>query len=248
MQALSPEQCTFFARNGYLVLPDWVEAGRREAMLAAIQRELQAEAGPLEYEADVDYPGSPKGRGAEGGRTVRRLLQAGARSPVFQAWFEDARLLAALNQVLGGEVKQARAHHNCVMTKHPRYSSDTGWHQDMRYWSFERPELVSVWLALGREFPENGGLRVIPGTHVMGFSPERYDERLFLRPERADNAALIAQAVHVNLNPGDVLFFHARLFHAASRNHTGETKYSVVATYRPADNHPLPGTRSALND
>jgi phytanoyl-CoA hydroxylase len=66
-----------------------------------------------------------------------------------------------------------------------------------------------------------------------------------LRPDLAENAALIAQKVPAGLEPGDALFFHCRTFHAAGRNRTDETKYSVVFTFRPADNPPHPGTRSA---
>ena len=47
------------------------------------------------------------------------------------------------------------------------------------------------------------------------------------------------------LEPGDVLFFHCRTLHAASRNYTDDTKFSVVTTFRPGDNPPVPGTRSA---
>ena len=47
------------------------------------------------------------------------------------------------------------------------------------------------------------------------------------------------------MNPGDVLFFHARLFHAASRNTSSETKYSLVYTYHEASNAPIESTRSA---
>ena len=88
-----------------------------------------------------------------------------------------ARCAQRLRQLIGPQVQLAQAHHNCVMTKQPRYSSVTGWHQDIRYWSFERPELVSVWLALGREHPDNGCLSLIPGSHLLELSPERLDER-----------------------------------------------------------------------
>jgi phytanoyl-CoA hydroxylase len=42
-----------------------------------------------------------------------------------------------------------------------------------------------------------------------------------------------------------VVLFHCRLFHAAGRNCTQETKFSLVCTYRAADNLPLAGTKSA---
>jgi phytanoyl-CoA hydroxylase len=47
------------------------------------------------------------------------------------------------------------------------------------------------------------------------------------------------------LEPGDVVFFHCRTFHAAAANRTGQTKFSLVFTYHALDNSPLPGTRSA---
>ncbi|GAF71697.1 unnamed protein product, partial [marine sediment metagenome] len=34
-------------------------------------------------------------------------------------------------------------------------------------------------------------------------------------------------------------------FHSASRNYSDTPKWSVVFTFRPSDNPPIPGTRSA---
>jgi len=136
-------------------------------------------------------------------------------------------------------------HHNCIMTKQPKFSSDTGWHQDIRYWAYHRPDLISVWISLVPERIENGCLRVIPGSHRMSFDRSRFDESLFFRGDLSENHAVIANAVPVELDPGDVLFFHAKTLHSASRNYTTQTKYSAVFTFRAADNLPLPGTRSA---
>jgi phytanoyl-CoA hydroxylase len=150
-----------------------------------------------------------------------------------------------LRQLLGPDLVMPLAHHNCVMTKHPEFSSETGWHQDVRYWSFEKPELVSVWLALGNERPENGCLQLIPSTHHMEFNRSQLDESQFLRTDMPENAPLLDSRIHAELEPGDVLFFHCRTFHAADRNSSDRPKFSAVFTYRPADNRPLPGTRSS---
>ena len=115
----------------------------------------------------------------------------------------------------------SQCHHNCVMTKHPGFSSSTAWHQDIRYWSFDAPELVSVWLALGSEREENGALWVIPGSHRLRLDRGRFDRHLFLRPELDANRALIDTATLVELEAGDALFFHCRLFHAAGKNRFG---------------------------
>jgi phytanoyl-CoA hydroxylase len=79
----------------------------------------------------------------------------------------------------------------------------------------------------------------------MDFDSGELDEAQFLRTDEPGNAALFATRVAVELDPGDVLFFHSRLFHAAGNNQTSETKLSVVHTYHASDNRPLPGTRSA---
>ncbi len=235
-----------FARDGFHVVRGLAMRDTCETLRAVAERDLAAGVSPVEYESDTGYPGAPASRDAPGGRTVRRLLRACGRDPALRAWATSPALAVPLRQLLGPRVLLSQAHHNCIMTKHPRHSSATGWHRDVRYWSFERSQLVSVWLALGVETPENGCLKVLPGTHTMDFAPAQLDEAQFLRTDVADNAALLETAVNVELQPGDVLFFHCRLFHAAGANRTDDTKYSAVFTYHAADNRPLPGTRSAL--
>lgn len=242
---LSPAEQEQFQRDGFLILRGFADADQVAALRAVAVDHLQREVAPLEYEADLHYPGAPPSRSAEGGRTVRRLLQAQGRHPAFTQWLAQPALLTRLHQLLGPEVLMPLAHHNCIMTKQPRFSSDTGWHQDIRYWNFQRPELINVWLALGAERERNGCLRIIPGSHRLALEKERFDDAMFLREDLPDNQALLAQAVCAELDAGDVLLFHARALHAASRNFSDQTKFSAVFTFRPGDNLPIPGTRSA---
>jgi len=241
----SPAELAQFDRDGFVIVRGLVDSEMRRQMFECTRVALADSIGPAEYEADLQYPGAPNSRDVAGGDTIRRLKEAHGRHPVFTQFVSRQALVARLEQLLGPGVVMPLAHHNCVMTKQPRFSSETHWHQDIRYWSFERPELVSLWLALGPETPENGCLYLIPGTHKLAFDRERFDEALFLRPGLPENAALVSQKVSASLEPGDVLFFHCRTFHAAGRNETGQTKFSVVFTFRPADNRPKPGSRSA---
>lgn len=235
-----------FAADGYLVVPGFCSAEFCDALVQEVQAALHPVLGPAEYEADVGYPGAPCDRRAPGGDTPRRLLHAYSRFASLRAFSAGPAVRDCLSALMGTQqVRLSQCHHNCVMTKAPGFSSATLWHQDVRYWAFTRPELVSVWLALGNETVENGALAVIPGSHRLTFAPERLDELKFLRPDRPENQALIATARTVELAKGDVLFFHCRTFHAAGRNRTGEVKLSCVFTYHAADNPPLEGTRSA---
>jgi phytanoyl-CoA hydroxylase len=246
-RAFSADELAAFQRDGFVIARELADAELVQRMRSVTDRALQEECGPIEYEADLQYPGAPVSKAEHGGGTVRRLKQAHSRGYVFTEWLLDAGLNRRLRQLLGNAVVCPLAHHNCVMTKHPDFSSDTGWHQDIRYWSYQRPELISVWLALVPENERNGCLQVIPGSQRWSIRPEQLDQASFFRSDLAENQALIAGKRFVELQPGDVLFFHARTLHAASRNDTHETKYSVVFTFRPADNPPLPGSRSAAS-
>ncbi len=253
MNAAPALEARAFARDGFQVVRGLCPDDVRVRLLETSGEHLRRVLGPVEYEADVGYPGSPASRTAEGGDTPRRLRHALTRGPEFRRWATGPEVGGHLRALFGGEagaragedVLVSQCHHNCVMTKHPGFSSATLWHQDIRYWSFDRPELISVWLALGAENLRNGALKVIPGSHRLELDRGRFDSALFLRPELAENRRLMDSAVAVALEPGDVLFFHCRLFHAAGMNLTDRIKHSVVFTYHASANRPIPGTRSA---
>ena len=242
---LSATQVKQFNDDGYLVLPQRVAREVCELMWSVTQEQLHAALAPLEFEADVGYAGAPDSRDAPGGRTVRRLRDAHGRHACFRAWAEDANLAACLQQLLGERVCLTLAHHNCVMTKHPDFGTATGWHRDIRYWSFTKPDLISVWLALRAENAANGGLKVIPGSHRMEISRAQLDDLDFLRPDVAQNQALFAQGIALTLQAGDVVLFHSGLFHAAGRNDSSAVKTSVVFAYHGVSNSAIAGTRSA---
>ena len=234
-----------FAQAGYVVLRDVLSADQCDEIWDFVAASLDPLVGPAEFEADVGYPGSPADRQAPGGTTPRRLLHAYARSSLLRRLACHEVVGSALKQIIANDVRLSQCHHNCVMTKHPGYSSNTLWHQDIRYWSFDRPELVSAWFALRPENRANGALEVIPGSHRIDMDRSRFDRDLFLRSEIPENQELLRQAITVELNAGDVLLFHCRLFHAAGKNRTDRVKLSPVCTYHSGDNLPIPGTRSS---
>lgn len=239
------DELTGFRSNGFLVARQLIPPDYLDLMRRVTNRDLVSHEGDVEYEAELQYPGAPQSLDAVGGRTIRRLRQAISRDPVFCRLLKEPVILQRLQQLVGSHVVMPLAHHNCIMTKQPQFSSDTGWHRDVRYWSFTTDELINLWIALGPENLANGCLRVIPGSHLLQITPDQVDDALFLRDDIARNEVLLKSAVPVELNAGDALFFHARTFHSATRNYTTETKHSVVFTFRSLDNPPRPATRSS---
>lgn len=242
---LTSHQIASFQENGFLVLSEFAPDFFCKEVLAFAEQQLADAVQPLELETETGYPGAPESRQHVGGETVRRLLRVSMRSPKLLRWATSASLAAPLKQLLGNDVLLSQAHHNCIMTKQPAYSSVTGWHRDSRYWSFKRAELVSAWLALRDETVENGCLQVIPGSHRREVDPEGLDASQFLRTDYPANKVLLDRAVAVPLKAGDVLLFSSNLFHAAGKNKTDQTKFSMVFTYRALNNPPIEGSRSA---
>ena len=241
----SQELLAEFEKNGYFVSRKLVRPDEINQIKVYVEKALNPLQAPLEYETDVGYPGAPTQKTDKGGLTPRRLLHAYSRNECFRSWAKDRRIASVLEVLFKEKPLLSQSHHNCIMTKSPQYGSVTNWHQDIRYWSFDRPELISVWLALGVENEDNGCLRCIPGTHQLDLDRGRLDQYLFLRPELPENKKLIEQAKVIELKPGDVLFFHSRLFHAAGQNQTDQVKFSLVFTYHEANNFAIPGTKSA---
>lgn len=248
MRRLSTSELSTYLENGFVIAREFCPLSVTTALREAALLEFAAAGAPIELEADLGYPGAPGARSDLGGHTIRRLLNAVDRQSVFREWLAGEQVSIAVRDILGEEALLSRVHHNCIMTKHPEHGSQTGWHRDIRYWSFARPELVSAWLALGYERPENGSLMLVPGSHSLEIEDTRFDSLKFLRTDIAENARLLDSAVRVSLNPGDVLFFHCRALHAAGRNSGDSIKYSLVSTYYGVSNSPIEGTRSASLD
>ena len=236
-----------FTKDGYVVVRQLCTPEQVEALVGVIDDSLNPALAPVEFEADVHYPGAPASRTAPGGQTPRRLLHAFGRDSLFQEVGRHELVVGLLKELMGSDqIRLSQNHHNCVMTKHPGFSSVTSWHQDIRYWRFDERQLISTWLALGFETRENGALLVIPGSHTLDFEPGQFDASLFLRTDLEANADLLAKAIVVELQPGDMLFFHSRTLHAAGQNESDTVKRSLVYTYRAEANQPIPETRSAV--
>ncbi|MDW5418016.1 phytanoyl-CoA dioxygenase family protein [Iodobacter sp. CM08] len=237
---------TRFKADGIVVLRGFVALERvnqiRKVAMDAVAQRIP----PFELEAELGYPGAPTSTADIGGGTIRRLRNMAGRDPIFAEWAGDLELLTIISSLLDTpQITLTQVHHNSLMSKQPSFSSDTRWHRDVRYWCFSRPELVSAWLALGDETTENGGLGFVPGSHQVDFPSDAYDKNEFLMADHPKAASWVAQAQFPSLAAGDVVLFDARTFHAASRNRTAHTKYSLVYSYHASSNTPIADTRSS---
>jgi len=126
--------------------------------------------------------------------------------------------------------------------KDARVGGAWAWHQDYGYWYQNGvlfPDLVSVFIALDPCTPANGCLQVIPGSHRLG----RIDhvltgEQAGADPERVERVLERLPLVHVEMRPGDALFFHPNLLHRSDRNTSPEPRWSMICCYNARKNDP----------
>ncbi|MGK0374184.1 MAG: phytanoyl-CoA hydroxylase [Arenicella sp.] len=235
-----------FKIDGYLVLPALLKSSEVGNLRQLTEQHLVARIEPFELETAVKYPGAPETADSLGGNTIRRLLMAFQRHAAFAQQASRSDLVDAIKQILDAESLRLNPnHHNCIMTKQPAHSSETLWHRDTRYWNFSDKYLINAWFALGDEQLENGAMKILPGSHRWEVQEHALDEAQFLKLEHPDNQYRLATQRLVTLNKGDVLLFSAHCFHAAGKNITSQTKFSMVFTYHADSTLPISGTHSA---
>ena len=238
---LTKEQLIEFDTNGFLVLKNFAPHQLCDEILEKAKEHLNKKLAPIESEQEYMNINEDE-------ITVRRLRQVYDREEVFRTWMTNQEIRPILKQILNDTPVLTLAHHNSIMTKLPKESTRTYWHQDRRYWNFENDNLVSVWLSLGNEFIENGLLEFIPKSHKMNFGSDRFDEKSNFLDENEENRKLIHQRTYTNLEKGDVVLFHCKTLHHASKNTTDTPKISFVYTVRAQSNKPIKDTRSDFKE
>ncbi len=151
-------------------------------------------------------------------------------------------MVHAVQDLLGeGEVCHF---HSKLMQKEPKVGGAWEWHQDYGYWyknGFLFPEaLISVMLALTEATKQNGCLQVLKGSHKMG----RVEHNFAGEQQGADmdfvNEALGRfERVHVELEPGDILFFHSNILHMSEANTSDKARWSMISAYNLSYNKPF---------
>src|SRR6266498_459702 len=88
--------------------------------------------------------------------------------PFWVRLISDDRLLDIAELFVGPNIALFASHYLCKL---PGEGMPVLWHQDGSYWPLEPMEVVTLWLAVDDSLPENGCMRVIPGSHQMELQP-----------------------------------------------------------------------------
>jgi phytanoyl-CoA hydroxylase len=152
--------------------------------------------------------------------------------PFWVRLISDDRLLDVAELFLGPNIALFASHY---ISKPPFEGLPVLWHQDGSYWPLEPMEVITLWLAIDHSRPENGGMRVIPGTHNMELQHmhKRTDVRNVLSSEIDPALVDEAQAVDLVLAPGDVSVHQPSIIHGSNANNSPLRRAGLTMRYIP---------------
>ena len=234
--ALSAEQRRFYDENGYLVVRGLFDA---EKLARWNERFLAIASGAAEPPEDMLVMRDvmvAKGAVEPATRAAGiAKIQDFHNDPVlFEGYAKDPALLAYVEAFVGPDIKSV---HNMLISKPPGVDGRHPLHQDLLYFPFRPAEaIVATWTALEPCTRENGCLAVVPGSH-RGELLEHEDpgwEYVNFLYVAAHGAGAHPERVHLEMEPGDTVFFHPVLIHGSGRNRSGGFRRAISCHYASA--------------
>jgi ectoine hydroxylase-related dioxygenase (phytanoyl-CoA dioxygenase family) len=185
----------------------------------------------------LDEKSFEKGDG-EGG-VVRLSLWNHPTNTIYGMIARSKSIVESAEKLLGDE---AYHYHSKMIMKDARVGGAWTWHQDYGYWyqnGVLTPNLTSAYIAVDRATRENGCLQVIRGSHKVG----RIEHQLTGDQAGADQVRVEEilkryELVYVDMEPGDVLFFHANMLHRSDQNRSNHPRWSMICCYNARSNDP----------
>ncbi len=209
---LTPAQVDAFARNGYHFPLRALSADQALAYRRKLEHSEATLGGPL--------------RGAL--RSKPHLIFTWANDLI-----RLPAILDAVEDILGPNLLVWSTSFFIKEARDPSYVS---WHQDSTYWGLSHPDVVTAWVALSVSTVENGCMRVIPGSHLKDQLPHQdtfAENNLLTRGQEVMVEVDEADAVDVELQPGEFSLHHVRLVHGSDPNNADYRRIGYAIRYIP---------------
>lgn len=231
---LTAEQVAAFDRDGFIVLPDLIDA----ATLAAVRSEIDA------HEAETDaFLASLEGErisiAERGAITFSPHLVA--KSPSLAQLAAHPVIADLCADLVGPDVN---LYWDQAVYKKPEKPRCFPWHQDNGYTFVEPQQYLTVWLALTDATVDNGCPQVVPGLHRYGTLAHQYVDPLgweCLDDPGGAGYPVVAAPVAA----GGAVVFSSLTPHLTGPNLTDSVRKAYILQYAPAGATIMRGDPSA---
>ncbi len=224
-----------FDREGY-----WIERGLFSADEISKVRdtfmELHEQGSPGHYQAmpvDKDYNDGFHHTFGKGDPLLAwpRVMHPHKFMPLAQEMLLDPRVFAILDSFMRDEALGSQT----MFYYKPPGARGQALHQDNFYLRVQPGTCVAAWTAIDRSDGGNGGLKVVPYTNQYAIQcPAVADPASYFAKELVLPPAGL-EAVQLELEPGDTLFFNGNVIHGSEPNSTRDRfRRSFIAHYVPA--------------
>ena len=220
---LSQEQLDFFNKNGLIVFRNFISKETVQSFLNEIKR-IEREWLDKGLEKVNGIP-LKFGKDEHGNKTIQRFCFVSQHSNILHEFLQDPRLKALTSFVepyegrIGEDEKDGLVVNNYIRTPNSAFSQ-MGWHTDSPRDIFMGQRIMpmlNVGIHLDDCPMENGGLRVLAGTHKQGMLKLLFKKKYFV-DHKAD-----PREIGLDINAGDLTVHDGRLWHRVQQSpHYGE--------------------------
>jgi len=140
-------------------------------------------------------------------------------------------ILDAVESILGPHILVWTS---SVFAKTPASPAYVSWHQDVAYWGLIPPDIVTAWVALTDSRPDNGCMRVVPGTHkldVREHSDTFAADNMLSRGQEVAVDVDDDNAVDIVLEAGQMSLHHSKIIHGSNANRSMRPRIGFAVRY-----------------
>lgn len=217
-RALTDEQARQFDRDGFVVLPNVIDA----EVIAEITEELDR----FEAKMEAFLQTRPDGRAsiAESG-AITFTAQLLKRSDLLRQFATREIFLDLCRDLVGPDVNMYWDQAVYKKSEKPRRFP---WHQDNGYTYIEPQDYLTCWVPLVHATVENGCPMVAPGLHRMGTLEHHYVDPLGFE------CLTDYEGVAAEVKAGGVVVFSSLTPHLTGPNRTEAVRKAYILQYAPA--------------
>lgn len=226
---LTPEQVTFYRDNGYLLIPAVFNTVEIDAMRGACDAVIQR-AREARHNPSFLWKGRFLTEEERSNLDINGIHDAQFHDAVFSRMLLHGGLLSAIASLIGPNIQ---LHHTKIVAKPPERGAPFPMHQDYPYFPHERHTMLAASIHLDDASEDNGCLRVVPGSHLLGPLPLD-PSGLFLPPEQYP----VQDALACPARAGDVLVFNYLTIHGSGLNTSDRPRRNWLIQVRDPEDHP----------